>query len=320
MKAIRMSESISESGIVISVNLSTATGTCKSPVPRIKINERGVDGDAHAGPWHRQVSLLAAEQIERFAAELGRDFGWGEFAENITTRGIALTSAAVADRLSVGMAELEVTQIGKKCHGDGCAIFQQVGQCIMPREGIFCRVVRAGTVEPGNTIAFLRRTLTCRVITLSDRARAGVYADRSGPRVAELLEDFCRSAGWKAEIKSEILPDEAAQLTDALHAAKADGADLTVTTGGTGIGPRDITPDVVLSMADKIIPGVMDQIRLNCGTRNPNALLSRSVAAVMGKMLVWTLPGSVRAVDEYLPELLKTLEHAVFTLRGLDTH
>ena len=306
--------------MIVSVNVSVKTGTCKEPVPRICINETGIEGDAHAGAWHRQVSLLAAEQIDRFGEQLGKSFAPGEFAENITTRGIAVSSAAVADRFIVGEAELEVTQIGKKCHGDGCAIYQQVGQCVMPKEGIFCRVIRGGAAAPGDAITLCRRTLRCRVITLSDRAYTGVYADRSGPRVRDFLNDFCEGAHWRPDLTSEILPDDPDRLRTALLAARGDGLDLVVTTGGTGIGPRDCTPDVVSELADKHIPGIMDHIRVTCGTRNPNALLSRSVAAVLGSTLVWALPGSVRAVEEYMPELVKTLEHAVFTLRGLDTH
>ena len=92
------------------------------------------------------------------------------------------------------------------------------------------------------------------------------------------------------------------------------------TTGGTGVGPRDVTPDVVAALADKTIPGIMDAIRIKYGAAKPNALLSRSVAAVIRSTLVYTLPGSVRAVEEYMDEILKTLEHLIFTLHGLDLH
>lgn len=315
-----MSEDNSTTAAVVSVNTSRETGTSKKPAAEIVLNETGIEGDAHAGSWHRQVSLLAMESIDRFAASLNRVFTFGEFAENITTRGIDLLSAKIGDRLIVGPAELEVTQIGKKCHGGACSIYQQVGQCVMPREGIFCRVLRGGEVKADDPIQLRRRILHCRVITLSDRAYRGEYEDRSGPRVLEFMNTFCETAGWQPNILCQVIPDEAVQLESALLAAKAAEMDIVITTGGTGIGPRDITPEVVLSMADKTIPGVMDQVRLTCGERNPNALLSRSVAAVMGKTLVYALPGSLKAVDEYMPELLKTLEHALFMIRGLDTH
>jgi molybdopterin adenylyltransferase len=115
---------MSNSGEVVSVNLSERKGTAKHPVPEIRIEARGVAGDAHAGMWHRQVSLLSDETIRAFAAQLARAIAPGEFAENITTRGLDLQRVAPLDRLKTGTAELEVTQIGKECHGEGCTVFQ----------------------------------------------------------------------------------------------------------------------------------------------------------------------------------------------------
>ena len=140
---------------VISVNISREKGTIKEPVPEILLNEKGVEGDAHAGDWHRQVSLLARESIEKWGALAGRTVNWGEFAENITTEGITLYETNPGDRLIIGDTELEVTQIGKKCHGTGCAIFREVGNCVMPKEGIFARVIRYGTVKPGDEVKYL---------------------------------------------------------------------------------------------------------------------------------------------------------------------
>lgn len=312
----------SQTGAVISVNISTETGIIKTPVPEIVIDERGIQGDAHAGDWHRQVSLLAAESIERFGEESERRFNWGEFAENITTRGLDLTRLALLDRLTIAETgvELEVSQIGKKCHGDGCAIYREVGQCVMPKEGIFCRVVQGGVLKPGSPITHTPRPLRIRTITLSDRASRGEYADRSGPAILKRLEEHFAGSRRCIEVDDSILPDDAAQLEQALRDACAAGADVIFTTGGTGVGPRDITPDVVGAMADKIIPGIMEHIRLKYGAQKPNALLSRSVAAVAGATLIYTLPGSVRAVDEYMVEILKTVEHLFYTLHSLDTH
>jgi molybdenum cofactor synthesis domain-containing protein len=306
---------------VISVNRSTKKGTSKTPVPEIRINSLGVESDAHAGPWHRQVSLLSIESIDRFSvAQPNRKFTCGDFAENITTRGINLLSVSVLDRFTIGSVELEVTQLGKKCHGDGCAIYQEVGQCVMPKEGIFCRVLQEGVVKAGDVITHIPRLLRCQVITLSDRANEGIYEDRSGPRVRQLLETFCMERRWSPKIETLVLPDDADRLRKALVSARDSGINVVFTTGGTGIGPRDITPDVVASLADKLIPGIMEHIRVSFGAQKPNALLSRSVAAVVGQTLVYTLPGSEKAVNEYMGEISKTLEHAIFMLHGLDMH
>jgi len=135
---------------IVSVNVSRKKGERKSPVPSISLRPaHGVEGDAHAGDWHRQVSLLAAEDIEYMRGK-GAQVGPGDFAENITTEGVVLSSLPVGARLRVGDVELEVTQIGKECH-KGCAIMQQVGECIMPRRGIFARVLKGGIISRENT-------------------------------------------------------------------------------------------------------------------------------------------------------------------------
>jgi len=135
---------------VISVNVSKKTGDKKTPVPSITLREgHGVEGDAHAGDWHRQVSLLAEEDVD-IMREKGIELNPGDFAENITTRGIDLASLPVGTRLTVGDALLEVTQIGKKCH-KGCAIMKQVGECIMPKRGIFARVLKGGLIHHEDT-------------------------------------------------------------------------------------------------------------------------------------------------------------------------
>ncbi len=140
---------------VIAVCISAAKGERKTPVPSAELRENhGIVGDAHAGDWHRQVSLLAQESIDRMQA-LGLDVGSGDFAENITTRGIDLPRLPVGSRLLIGEALLEVTQIGKECHAR-CAIYQQAGDCVMPREGIFARVLRGATVAPQAAIAVLK--------------------------------------------------------------------------------------------------------------------------------------------------------------------
>lgn len=157
-----------------------------------------------------------------------------------------------------------------------------------------------------------------RIITLSDRAHAGVYSDLSGPAVVKYVRYAMSSAGWECEIISTVLPDDPVALHTAL--TEAPMPDLIITTGGTGIGPRDFTADVVRPLLTKEIPGVMEQIRVKYGNRNPKALLSRGVAGVAGKTLIYTLPGSVKAVHEYMAEIVKTMEHTFYMLYGIDVH
>lgn len=142
----------SASGIVISVNVSAATGTRKTPVPRAELRVgHGLVGDAHAGEWHRQVSLLSVSSIEKMR-RAGLELAPGDFGENLTVGGLDVWAQPVGTRLCVGEAVvLEVTQIGKQCHL-GCDIRRQVGDCVMPREGIFARVVTPGLVRPGDAV------------------------------------------------------------------------------------------------------------------------------------------------------------------------
>jgi molybdopterin adenylyltransferase len=305
---------------VLSVNISEKKGTIKHPVPSIEITQLGVKDDAHSGPWGRQVSLLAKESIDKFSKEAGRTIKYGEFAENITTEGITLHLTKPLDRFIIGETELEVTQIGKKCHGENCAIFREVGNCVMPKEGIFCRVIRTGKIEPGMEVIYLPKIYSVKVITLSDRAFAGIYEDKSGPKVKELMEDFLKKEGWQGNVEVTVLPDDPDKLKALLQEHIANKADLIFTTGGTGIGPRDFTPEVVRSVITKEIPGIMEHIRLKYGQEKPNALVSRSVAGVADGSLIYALPGSVKAVNEYMEEIVKTIRHSVYMLHALDSH
>jgi molybdopterin adenylyltransferase len=311
---------MSSDGRVVSINVSTDKGTIKHPVAEITIDNHGVVGDAHAGAWHRQVSLLSQEAIHDFLAQTGREISPGEFAENITVSGIDLTAAAPLDIFKIGDVVLEVTQIGKKCHGEECAIFREVGKCVMPQQGVFCRVISGGKIRPGDVVAFEPKVLAVRIVTLSDRAYRGEYPDRSGPRIRELLEEFLAGKRWHHRFEQIVLPDDANMLRATLQEAVGGGVSFVFTTGGTGIGPRDITPEVVTKVCDKTIPGIMESIRMKFGAEKPNALLSRSVAGISGTTLIYALPGSVRAVEEYIGEITKTLEHALLMVHGLDAH
>ncbi|OFZ81586.1 MAG: hypothetical protein A2583_08715 [Bdellovibrionales bacterium RIFOXYD1_FULL_53_11] len=307
------------SGRVVSINISEKKGTAKHGVERAEVSLRGMDGDAHSGTWHRQISLLAHEEVERFVKKTGRSTAHGEFAENITTGGLDLSRVKLFHRLHIGSVELEVTQLGKKCHnepggsGNSCAIFRDVGSCIMPVHGIFARVLSAGSIKTGDEIGHRSVPIKCKIITLSDRAACGEYDDLSGPRIVECLE--AARFGFDLGCSREVIADERARLEESISGADAD---IIFTTGGTGIGPRDITPETILSLCPKTIPGIMEHIRQKHAARIPSALLSRSVAAVYGdRTLVFALPGSVKAVTEYMEEIIPLIEHAVLMLRGI---
>jgi molybdopterin adenylyltransferase len=157
------------------------------------------------------------------------------------------------------------------------------------------------------------------IITLSDRAYKGDYEDLSGPLVKEKIAGFFSETVWKCNIVKTLIPDDKEKLRELL-VNSSSGFDIIITTGGTGIGPRDITVDTVSPLLTKEIPGIMEFIRVKYGWDKPNALLSRGVAGLIGKTLVYTVPGSVRAAGEYMDEIIKTLEHTLQMLYGIDTH
>jgi molybdenum cofactor synthesis domain-containing protein len=305
---------------VLSVNISEEKGTIKKPVEFITLSAMGIERDAHAGSWHRQVSLLGIESILKMEPVVGRKLRHGEFAENITTEGLTLNLMHPLDRLVSGNLILEVTQIGKKCHGQNCVIFRETGDCVMPKEGIFCRVLRGGELRYGDILEYQPRIMEIKIITLSDRASSGTYEDKSGPLLEELTREFFTTAGRQVRFQKVILPDDPHQLETMIRDFVGVKADVIFTTGGTGIGPRDITPDVVRPMLSKEIPGIMEMIRVKYGSLFPNALVSRSIAGLIGGTLIYTLPGSPNGVKEYSQEIFKTLEHTFRMLHQIDTH
>jgi len=299
--------------------ISREKGTVKTPVSEIAVTKSGFDGDAHAGSWHRQVSLLAAEDIEAFAAEIDRTFQWGEFAENITTRGIDLGRVAVLDRVRIGDVVMEITQIGKACH-HGCDIFKQVGACIMPKQGLFARVITPGHLTSGATAVWTPRPLKIRIITLSDRAHAGVYDDRSGPAVEHLLTRHFNGRRDHPDIQRRILPDDPAMLQETLHGALKSDVDLVITVGGTGIGLRDFAPEISADFLTRPLPGLMEHIRHRFGTNKPAVYLSRGIAGTRDTLFVINTPGSVKGATEYITVLLEMWDHIRRMIHGIDSH
>jgi molybdopterin adenylyltransferase len=157
------------------------------------------------------------------------------------------------------------------------------------------------------------------VITLSDRASKGDYEDLSGPAISKMVQNYFEGINIKCTITAILIPDVPEELREILHVSGAN-FNIIFTTGGTGIGLRDITVDTIKPLLTKEIPGIMEFIRVKYGTDKPNALLSRGVAGLIGNTLIYTLPGSVRAVNEYMEEIQKTLLHTLQMLYGIDNH
>ncbi|MCF6095530.1 molybdopterin-binding protein [Thermovorax subterraneus] len=296
-------------GRVVAVSISEKKGEKKQNVGKARlIEDFGLEGDAHAGSWHRQVSLLAKESIEKMK-KMGLAVGPGDFAENITTEGIDLGRLPVGTRLEIGDVLLEVTQIGKECHS-GCAIFKQVGQCIMPREGIFARVLRGGVVSEGDEIKVIP-LIRVGILTASDRGARGEREDKS----AKVIEELIATVNGRVE-EYVLVPDDLDAIKESLMAMCEKGLDLILTTGGTGFSPRDNTPEATLAVIEKQVPGIPEAMRQKSLEKTPHAMLSRAVAGIRGRTLIINLPGSPRAVRENLEVVLPALPHAVQLLKG----
>lgn len=190
---------------VLAVCISENKGERKKPVPLVELRvDHGIVGDAHAGDWHRQVSLLAQESINKMRA-LGLDVTTGDFAENITTNGIDLVSLPVGSRLQIGETLLEVTQIGKECH-TRCAIFYQAGDCVMPKEGIFARVITPGVIRPGDLIEQIAAPIR---IEWRHYDKSGATCDRcgdTGANLQQVIADYARQ-GVLIELQETLLDE-----------------------------------------------------------------------------------------------------------------
>lgn len=305
-------------GKVLAVCTSAQKGTQKQPVAEITLQEDwGIVGDAHAGHWHRQVSLLAYEKIEEFRKR-GADVAFGAFGENIVCEGFDLRTLPVGTRFQIGDCLLELSQIGKACHSH-CEIYKVVGDCIMPREGVFTIVLKGGVVKPGDEITLIEadpeRPFTAAVITLSDRASRGEYEDKSGPLIRDMLE----AAGYQV-MEQLVLPDGRPRLELELTRL-ADQRQISVifTTGGTGFSLRDLTPEATKAVCDREVPGIGEALRADSLKYTPNAILSRQTAGIRKQSLIINLPGSPKACRENLEFLLKPLAHGLGILRGTAT-
>jgi len=296
-------------GKVVSVNISEKKGTIKHPVEQISLKiGYGIEGDAHAGDWHRQVSLLDLSSFEKMHNQATVALKPGIFAENITTEDVDLWHLPIGTRLQIGETLLEITQIGKECHRH-CQVFQQVGDCVMPREGIFAKVIKEGAIEAGEAIKIIP-VIRVAILTVSDKGFSGERADLSGPALAEALE------GKAFVAMKDIVPDELELIKAKLVEYADQELDLVFTTGGTGLAPRDVTPEATMAVVERMVPGIGEAVRAQSLKITPKAMLSRATAGIRQKTLIINFPGSPKAAVECLEVFLPVMDHAVETLRG----
>lgn len=304
-----------KTGVLKGICISKKRGTKKAEVAEAMLVENyGIEGDAHAGNWHRQVSLLSLEKIEAFR-EKGAQVSFGDFGENLIIDGFDFRTLPVGTIFTIGDAVLKMTQIGKECHTH-CQIYQTMGDCIMPREGVFATVLKGGKIRNGDIVKMIPvssdASLTAAVITLSDKGAKGEREDKSGPVIVKMLEE----AGYEI-VESNILPDEQKLLENELiRLSDQRQVNLILTTGGTGFSERDRTPEATLSVATRLAPGIAEAIRAGSMKITKRAMLSRETSAIRNKTLIVNLPGSPKAVAESLELVIDQLDHGIKILLG----
>ena len=302
-------------GTIRAICISTSRGTPKTETERAQIQtDRGIVGDAHAGSWHRQISLLSLEKIQQFR-DRGAEVDYGAFGENLVVEGMDLRSLPVGTRFRSGDVVLELTQIGKECHSH-CQIYQKMGDCIMPREGVFAKVIQGGEIRKGDRLEVIApaadRPFTAAVITLSDKGAAGQRADKSGPLICERLA----AAGYDV-VETLLLADDRQELEQQLiRLADQRQVSLVLTTGGTGFSSRDTTPEATIAVCDRMARGIAEAVRAYSMTITRRAMLSRAESGIRKQTLIINLPGSPKAAGETLDFLLPELEHGLGILRG----
>lgn len=293
-------------GKVIATCISEIKGVQKRNVHRVTLIENhGIEGDAHAGNWHRQVSLLSWDKIEAFR-QRGAVVEDGAFGENLVVEGIDFKTLPIGTRFTCGEVVLEMTQIGKECH-HGCAIFQQMGDCIMPREGVFAKVLHGGVIQEGDELEVSYIPFRVAVITSSDAGSRGEREDKSAP----VIEQMVKEAGFSV-VSKVLLPDEQQQLADTMREiCDQNQADLILTTGGTGFSPRDVMPEATMSITERQVPGIPEAMRYYSLQITGRAMLSRAQAGIRKQTLIVNLPGSPKAVEECLGYILPHLTHGL---------
>jgi molybdopterin adenylyltransferase len=309
---------MSTSGTIQAICVSEKKGERKTPVEAAElVTNHGIQGDAHAGAWHRQISLLAAADVDTMREKGLPDLKAGDFAENIVMSGVDLNALGLGSRLRLGAdVEISLTQIGKVCHAH-CAIYHQTGDCIMPRRGLFARVLSGGMINVDDEVTVVRavprQAMQCVVLTISDRCSRGEAEDTAGPAVAELLREKLEGHLYALE----VIPDECGQIEERLkHYCSGHSIDLICAVGGTGFSPRDVTPEAVSAIVERPTPGLDEAMRQASLQKTPHAMLSRATSGICGTTLVVSLPGSERGATQNMEAILPALEHGIRKLRG----
>lgn len=344
-------------GIVRAVCVSDRKGVAKRPVEQAHlIRDYGIEQDAHAGKWHRQISLLSQEKVDAFN-QSGAGVKDGDFGENLLVSGIDFANLPVGTRFRIHGPEGSVSQ-PEDTHRDGsrdgredvpgkrnedqtrgktadarepvlleltqigkachteCAIKKRVGVCIMPTNGVFAKVVSGGYVRPGDVVEVLDPDPARPYTAAVITLSDRAYQGVYEDRSGPEAAEILSGKGYDV-VETVLLPDDPERLkTELKRLADQRQVSLVITSGGTGFSERDRTPEATSEVADRNAPGIAEAIRVKSLQITDHAMLSRGVSVIRGKTLIVNLPGSVKAVRESLGFILGALDHGLGILRG----
>ncbi|WP_423128217.1 molybdenum cofactor synthesis domain-containing protein [Gaoshiqia sp. Z1-71] len=305
---------------IVSLNRSENGKLTKTPLENIRWNDGEAFNDSHGEPHRLQPEKPEHETTGTFTGSTGDVINRGNSTVIIGLRGLTMTNVHPLDQFVCGTVQLEVTRTGAITPGADCVVVRETEPASLPPEGISCRIIKGGELRTGDEIRFQPKEFTILVITLSDRCYSGSLEDTGGPMVVQKIRSLMDTNDRKSKIETAILPDEPKLIAKKMKSAFENNYDLIVTTGSTGIGPRDIAPETIKPLLDKEIPGIMDRIRIKYGAEKPNALISRAIAGTKSKTLVFAIPGSLRAVNEYMEEINQIIFHCFDMLYAIDHH
>ncbi len=298
---------------VVAVSISKKKGTRKSNINKAKFRaEFGIIGDAHAGNWHRQVSFLAEESIERMK-RLGLSVKSGDFAENITTKGIDLHKLKVGDKLIINDVVFIISQKGKICHHK-CAIYHMAGDCIMPKEGIFAIVKNDGIVSAGDKIFYEEKSgFSVAVITLADKRRRGEKEDALGLKIKEYIESGLETSF----VRCEMIPNERENLERVLvDFCDLQQFDLIITNSSNGASSGRIVKDVIGKVIEKELPDFGGAERMSSFYKTHHAIVSGVLIGTRGDSLIVGLTGSLTGAIESFELIFGSIPHVMKSCRG----
>jgi len=284
-------------GKVVAVCKSVHKGEQKVNIGKAQLIQNfGMDGDAHAGPWDNHIRLLAQESIHK-AFKRGLKVGPGDFSEHITTRGIELTNLSVGTKLKIGEVVLEITQKGKVCPGR-CNIFNLIGDCIMPKEGVYAKVLEGGMVTVGSEIKIMLD------------AKIGIIyaakASRDENPISNILSVNLNRWGVKAS-QNIVKAKDRNSLKSSIEEMCEDGVDIILIVGGVGVSSEDFAPEVLIESIERELPGVANNVRENL-LDEEDLIIFRGRAGIKDRTIIVNLPDNKRVLGEDLFELLIMLD------------